>query len=45
MILFINGPFGVGNNGVARVTEIYTDERTPVEVAGQILKRLALPTG
>jgi hypothetical protein len=26
-------------------TEICTDGRTPEEVAGQILKRLALPTG
>ena len=45
MILFINGPFGVGKTSVARVTGICTDERTPVDVADQILKKLAVQTG
>jgi hypothetical protein len=57
MILFINGPFGVGKTSVARMrspgasrdpafgAEVPTDGLTPAEVAGRILESAGTPTG
>jgi hypothetical protein len=45
VIVFINGPFGVGKTTVAKLLVQQMPHVMPTEVAGQILGDLAVPRG